>query len=1126
MDPHAAMFRRLLSVFSSEAAERIHRVNGALLALEREDETTDRTEALTGIMRELHTLKGAGGSVNLEDVELLSHDLESVFGPVLEGERELSPAIFAVAYRTLDAIGELIAAAVQERPPAVDVPALVAEMHAAADGTDAGTTPTAEPTSVADEAPTSVAEAEAPTSVAEAEADEAPTSVANTEADAEDTDATADRSAEEPEDLSSDADVDNASLLASFAELQSPFDEEHSAFGEELSALADTAGAAEGFGDPHEEATDGDAATQEVEPAGELELEDESENEGEFEAEFEGESGFEGEFEGAAPTRTEIDAADVTEEDVEVEEPTRPEVEGFAEPEVVADDADDDRAAATATDEGPLEATPDAPEPEAVDDAEADAGRARVLAVFATESRERVKTINRRLMALERGPDPASRAGAGAVSEILRELHTLKGSSATVHDTTVESLAHQLEALFGAVRDGVRKLDAPIFDIAYRALDAVETAVNEAARGETTDVDAEAWTETIRAAIGRSDSEPEPASTPTSSFSEAASMLGGGGAEDTVRLAISKLDALMGSVSELQVARAGTEQHLADARAMMTGLSSIEAAWLETESRVRRLVAPAPTEDGAENVLIAPEPAELEELESFLADGRQRIGEARTHLADLLRAMESDGRRLAQLSDDLQDDVRRARMLPVSMVFDAFPRLIRDLAVDLGKRATLVVEGADTEVDRSVIEQIRAPLTHLLRNAIDHGLETPEGRERAGKPAEGTITLSASQRGDTLLVEVRDDGAGIDPAKIRAHAVERRTLSQEAADVTSDADALRLIFRAGFSTRGVVTDLSGRGVGLDVVRDAIERLRGSVEVDSVIGEGTHFSLQVPLSVASAQCVMVGVSGRTFALPISNVNRILRLTKDQTERADGRLVVPLDGDPTPISSVAEVLGLERAQEPVNGSPHPAVVLASGERRIVFVVDELIGTQTLVLKSLPAPLVRLRNISGAAVLGTGEVVGVLNAADLVRRDDPAGAWSTSFGGNVSSGEGGPDAPMILVVDDSSVTRTMVKGILETAGYRVQVAADGMQAWELLRSRPFDLLVSDVNMPEMSGFDLTEKVRSDRLLRHVPVILVTALDSMEDQAHGADVGADAYITKGAFNDDRLIEAVRNFV
>ncbi len=388
---------------------------------------------------------------------------------------------------------------------------------------------------------------------------------------------------------------------------------------------------------------------------------------------------------------------------------------------------------------------------------------------------------------------------------------------------------------------------------------------------------------------------------------------------------------------------------------------------------MHRLFGASAGDAGIDGVAISPDPDEVDALASAFVGGRERIGATRTGLADLLRNLENDARRLAQVSDDLQDDVRRARMVPVSMVFDAFPRLIHDLAVDLGKRATLVVQGADTEVDRSVIEQIRAPLTHLLRNAIDHGLETPQERDRTGKPSEGTITLSASQRGDTLLIEVRDDGAGIDPNQIRAHAVGRRTLSQEAADATNDAEALRLIFRAGFSTCEEVTDLSGRGVGLDVVRDAIERLRGSVDVDSVVGEGTHFSLQVPLSIASAQCVMVGVGGISFAIPISNVSRILRLTKDQTERADGRLVVPIDGNPTPISSISEVLGLESTHGSVNGSPHPAVVLASGERRIVFVVDELIGTQTLVLKSLPAPLVRLRNISGAAILGTGEVVG---------------------------------------------------------------------------------------------------------------------------------------------------------
>jgi two-component system, chemotaxis family, sensor kinase CheA len=1023
VDPHAAMYRRLLSVFSAEAAERIHRVNGALLALERGDEGTDHTDALTGIMRELHTLKGAGGSVNLEDVETLSHDLESVFGPILEGERELSHPIFAVAYRTLDAIGELIAAAVEERAAAVDVGALVTEMHDAADS--------------------AVTESAPPSDAISAQRD------------------LADRTDADPIET-----VDQESLLRSFAELQEPFGDEHAAFGEELSALSSEPPAPPAdqlHHEPEEDPTGFEPTTPDEEPTVD---------------------GYE------AGTPSEAEPA------LEAAEPVAGGVPGRGHDEFEHD-------------------------------TDADAARARVLAVFATESLERVKTINRRLMALERAPDPSSRSGANAFSEILRELHTLKGSSATVHVEPVESLAHQLEALFGAVRDGARKLDAPVFDIAYRALDAVETAVGEAVRGETSGVDTDGWSETIRSAIEQGGPGTTSSSlTPPDPVIEPAASPGGSGAEDTVRLAISKLDALMGSVSELHVARAGTEHHLSDARAMLTSLTSIEAGWLEAETRVKRLLGqPTAGGDGG-GLVLAPEPADLEELEALLADGRERIRGARAQLADLLRELESDGRRLAQVSDDLQDDVRRARMLPVSMVFDAFPRLIRDLAVELGKRATLVVEGADTEVDRSVIEQIRAPLTHLLRNAIDHGLETPEERERAGKPPEGTITLRASQRGDTLLIEVRDDGAGIDPNRIRSRAIERRTLSQEAADATNDAEALRLIFRAGFSTRGVVTDLSGRGVGLDVVRDAIERLRGSVEVDSVIGEGTHFALQVPLSVATAQCVMVGVSGITFALPISNVSRILRLTKDQTERADGRLVASIDGEPVPISSVAETLGLERVTEPVNGSPHPAVVLASGERRIVYVVDELIGTQTLVLKSLPPPLVRLRNISGAAVLGTGEVVGVLNAADLVRRDDPAGTWSTAFGGRVSNGEGGPDAPLILVVDDSSVTRTMVKGILELAGYRVQVAADGMQAWELLRSRPFDLLVSDVNMPEMSGFDLTEKVRSDRLLRHVPVILVTALDSLEDQARGADVGADAYITKGAFNDERLIDAVRSFV
>ena len=1075
MDPHAAMFRRLLTVFSAEAAERIHRVNAALLALERGDEDLDASEALTGIMRELHTLKGAGGSVNLEDVETLSHDLESVFGPIQRGERALSDPVFSVAYRTLDAIGEIITAAVEEREAAVDVPDLTARLRATADtltAPEAPSTPSPGPVTEPEETPDPRAADASPFARLIDEAQEA---------------------AREGETDPADGVGDHQDLLDSFADLQdNPF--------AEFAALSEPSEGPGSVEPVQNEPVDEPADAPDHEPSDDLE-----------------------------PT---------------VDEPL---------PTAVAqDDATEAAGASETTDLQPMpERIPDPPaleeapaeqEPVHVSAADADAPRAQVLAVFAAESLDRVKTINRRLMTLER--DPSSWTGANTLSEILRELHTLKGSSATVHVEPVESLAHQLEALFGAVRDGGRTLDAPVFDIAYRALDAVEAAVGEAVRGDAPAFDEQAWSASISATLGRTeptdpaptdpaltepvaDAEqaapapvpelpapplPEPAGFPTL------------GADDTVRVSIAKLDGLMGSVSELHAARATGEQRLSDVRTLLTVLSTVEAGWLEADARVRSMLAPG-GDPSTPNTPAPAVPVDLDEVLSHLDRARGGLSPLRTRLERLLQRMEGDGRRLVQVVDDLQDDVRRARMLPVSMVFDVFPRLIRDLSVDLGKKAALSIEGADTEVDRAVIEQIRAPLTHLLRNAIDHGLEAPAEREQAGKPPEGTISLSASQQGDTLLIEVRDDGAGIDPETIRALAVQRGVLSQEAADATNDVEALRLIFKAGFSTREEVTDLSGRGVGLDVVRDAIERLRGSVEVESALGEWTRFALQVPLSVATAQCVMVRVGDVTFALPISNVIRILRVTKDETERADGRVVVTVDGQPVPIASVSEALGIDGAAQ-LDGSPLPAVLLGSAERRVAFVVDELIGTQTLVLKALPAPFVRLRHISGAAIVGTGEIVGVLNAADLVRADDPSAGLSTTFDRREPSGERTGEAPLVLVVDDSSVTRTMVKGILEAEGYRVQTAADGMQAWEMLRNRSFDLVVSDVNMPEMSGFDLTEKVRSDRFLRSTPVILVTALDSLEDQAHGSRVGADAYITKGSFTDDTLIETVRRFV
>ena len=283
-------------------------------------------------------------------------------------------------------------------------------------------------------------------------------------------------------------------------------------------------------------------------------------------------------------------------------------------------------------------------------------------------------------------------------------------------------------------------------------------------------------------------------------------------------------------------------------------------------------------------------------------------------LRSLQRRYDADQRRLTQVMAALQDNVRRMRMLPISTVFGTFPRMVRDLAHDLGKEVRLVIQGGDTEVDRSVLEQIKDPLTHLLRNSLDHGIELPQARQLAGKPAAGTITLSAAQHGDSIIIEVSDDGQGIDVARVRASAVKKGGVSAAEAEAMSEHEALWLIFRSGVSTSAVVSDVSGRGVGMDVVRDKVERLHGLIDVHSTLGTGARFTLTLPLTVATTLCLLVQVAGQTFAVPITNVIRIVRLGADSIGYAEGQAAIRPEGRPILLLNLAQVLGLATGQPP--------------------------------------------------------------------------------------------------------------------------------------------------------------------------------------------------------------------
>jgi len=704
--------------------------------------------------------------------------------------------------------------------------------------------------------------------------------------------------------------------------------------------------------------------------------------------------------------------------------------------------------------------------------------QAELMATFSVEAEEHLQAMNRHLLALEAGSTLEARRQL--IAEIFRAAHSLKGAARAVSLPEVEALSHTLEDLFAGIREGGLEPAPDALQRAYRTLDSIGSLLGAGADMKAPRAEAPAM---VRLRDGGDfDQRPAPAR------------------GSSVRLATDKLDALMAAVGELLVSKIDAERRVADVRALEAALDR----WDSTQSKRRRR-----TEQTTQDAV------------ALFEETGARLHAARRELAELRRLLEADARRAAQITTDLQDAVRQTRMLAVSTLFEPLPRMVRDLARDSGKQVTLSISGGDTEVDRSVLERIKDPLTHLLRNAVDHGIEASELRAEARKP-EGTISLSAEHRGDMLVIELADDGAGIDLDALRAGAVEKGLLPSAAAAELSDREAIALIFRSGFSTSPLITDLSGRGVGLDVVREAVELLHGSVEVESRRGVGTTFTLSLPLSVSTMRCLLVEAGGQTFALPVSAVERVMRIEAAEIGRAGGRETVRHDGRPVVVARLANVLGLDATRDGRDReSKQPVVVLGGPGRRAAFLVDRVTQTCEVVIKSLPDPLFRVRHLAGATVLGSGQVAMLLRPADLIAAVERAR-------GAALAGAAAPEASpaTILVVEDSITTRTLEKNILQAAGYRVRAAADGGEGWSLLESGDCDLVLADVDMPVMNGFELTARIRADQRHRDLPVVLVTSLDAREDRERGIQAGADAYIVKGAFEQERLLDTIRRLI
>ena len=509
--------------------------------------------------------------------------------------------------------------------------------------------------------------------------------------------------------------------------------------------------------------------------------------------------------------------------------------------------------------------------------------------------------------------------------------------------------------------------------------------------------------------------------------------------------------------------------------------------------------------------------AQAEEASSDSSLVLERLKTQAARLSRLSReaARDADGQRLTGAL--LREDLRALRMVSASVALEPLRRVVREVAGRTGKEVDLSLSGGEVRLDRRVVDEVRDPLLHLVRNAVDHGIELPGVRERAGKPPRGQLGVKVELRGTRVGVTVEDDGAGLDVNAVRAAAVRGGVLGPEVAARMTDSEAAQLVFHPGLSTSASVTEISGRGVGLDVVKDTAERLQGTVSVSYELGRFTRFELEVPVSLSASAALLVKLGREVTAFPSDNVARVLLLREGEVGTLAGQATVRVDGVELPYASLSAVLGQAGSVSRVRGRLRPALLLSMGGKRVVLGVEEVLGRQELVVFSLGARLSGVPHLAGAAVLDDGRVIGVLAAGEIVRRVKPAGD---------SSARSVPPRPRVLVADDSLTTRSVVKSLLEIAGFAVVAAADGEEAWQLFTTVGAQVVVTDVQMPRLNGFDLTRRIKADPFLRQTPVVLITSLDSPEDRALGLEAGAEGYLVKREVERGQLLELVRQLV
>lgn len=786
--------------------------------------------------------------------------------------------------------------------------------------------------------------------------------------------------------------------------------------------------------------------------------------------------------------------------------------------------------------------------------------RKRLMETFLGELEDRLQSMSRELLALEQKASVATERSR-LIPSLLRHAHSLKGAARAVDIRLIEESCHRFEDILGSAQREPDLLNADVFQLLFGTIDGLEEARNRLRSDQGLDggllegisLEMAMYIETMlpvarpeNAGAAPPPSEPrvdadtdadfalaqdfELASAEQRPGSAAGSEAGTPPLAEglSVRIDTEKLDLLLPRSGELLVARQRLRATAERLGALRDTLDRLHADWRLARALLSRL-QPGQGHAQAPGQGLAQAQALPQRISELCDNTPARISALTAELEQAQIAFTADWRLLDQAAVSLDEHVRRIRMLPFAHGCAGFDRLVRDLARDAGKEAVLEIEGGDVEIDRSILEGLKDPLRHLIRNAVDHGIEKPNERRQVGKPPCGHIRATAAVRGGQVLVTVSDDGRGLAVDAIRKRAKKMGLPTPE-----SERDIIQAMFVPGFSTAAeAVTLVSGRGIGLDAVKTQLKGLHGEIDVSFTPGQGTRFQLSLPLTLTMLRALLVSVGGtgtgerQIYAISSAHVAKLLRIQPGDVLTVGERPMIVMNGRTVPLLVLSDVLGLPAQPHQRHiGSKQPVVVVSMEERQVAFIVDEILAEQEVMVKSLGSRIQRIPNIAGALILPSGQVALTLHVADLVHTAGSQLHASAVKQLQAAVPESKRRTRRILVVDDSVTTRSLEKSILEAAGFAVDVAKDGQEGWERVQAGDFDLVLSDVDMPRMLGYQMVEAIRRSERFRKLPVILITSHDDATSKERAMRAGASGYIVKGEFDQKVLLQLIEQLI